>query len=57
MSVQRPPGSETRFLTLPEPVTLESGASLPQVTVAYRTWGRLDPAGDNAVLICHALTG
>ncbi|HEU5398638.1 MAG TPA: homoserine O-acetyltransferase [Gammaproteobacteria bacterium] len=57
MSVQRPPGSETRFLTLPEPVTLESGSSLPQVTVAYRTWGRLDPAGDNAVLVCHALTG
>jgi len=57
MSQKRHPGSETRFLTLPEPVTLESGAILPQVTVAYRTWGRLDPAGDNAVLVCHALTG
>lgn len=57
MSVKRVPAGETRFLTLPEPLTLESGASLPQVTVAYRTWGRLNPKGDNAVLVCHALTG
>jgi homoserine O-acetyltransferase len=27
------------------------------VSVAYRTWGRLDARGDNAVLVCHALTG
>lgn len=57
MSQKRLPGVENRFLTLPEPVALESGATLPQVTVAYRTWGRLNPAGDNAVLVCHALTG
>lgn len=47
----------THFLTLPYPVILESGTGLPQVTVAYRTWGRLNAAGDNAVLVCHALTG
>src|ERR687895_215151 len=27
------------------------------VTLAYRTWGRLNAAGDNAVLVVHALTG
>ena len=27
------------------------------MSVAYRTWGRLDARGDNAVLVCHALTG
>jgi homoserine O-acetyltransferase len=27
------------------------------VRVAYETWGRLSPAGDNAVLVEHALTG
>lgn len=27
------------------------------VQVAYRSWGRLNPTGDNAVLICHAFTG
>lgn len=50
-------GHETRFLTLPTPVELEVGAILPQVTVAYRTWGTLSSAGNNAVLVCHALTG
>ncbi len=42
---------------LPAPVTLESGAVLPRVTVAYQTWGALSPSRDNAVLVCHALTG
>lgn len=36
---------------------LELGGRLANVTVAYRTWGRLNPSGDNAVLVLHALTG
>jgi homoserine O-acetyltransferase len=49
--------AEARFLALSGPVELEGGETLPQVTVAYRTWGRLNSARDNAVLVCHALTG
>src|SRR5919112_1101481 len=36
---------------------LELGGRIEAVTVAYRTWGRLNAAGDNAVLVLHALTG
>jgi homoserine O-acetyltransferase len=35
----------------------ELGGTLPEVTLAYETWGELDAAGENAVLIVHALTG
>ena len=41
------------FDTLP----LQLGGQLSPVTVAYETWGSLNAAGDNAVLIAHALTG
>src|SRR2546423_6830306 len=41
------------FETLP----LQLGGQLGPVTVAYETWGSLNAAGDNAVLIAHALTG
>ncbi len=40
-----------------EPMQLESGASLGPVTLAYETYGQLNAARDNAVLVCHALTG
>lgn len=39
------------------PLTMECGARLETVTVSYETYGTLNAAGDNAVLVCHALTG
>ena len=36
---------------------LESGETLPNVTIAYQTWGELNADKSNAVLINHALTG
>ena len=48
---------DTRWYTLPHPVDLESGERVPRVSVAYRTWGELSAGADNAVLVCHALTG
>jgi homoserine O-acetyltransferase len=38
-------------------LALEGGGSLPEVSVAYETWGELDRARSNAVLVLHALTG
>ncbi len=39
------------------PFALEGGSSLPEINVAYETWGDLDATASNAILICHALTG
>ena len=36
---------------------LECGGHLPDVVVAFESWGRLNPAADNAILVEHALTG
>ena len=46
-----------RTVTLSEPFELENGGELPEVTVAFETYGQLNPNRDNAVLVCHALTG
>ena len=40
-----------------EPITLKSGASLPAYELVYETYGELNQARSNAVLICHALSG
>lgn len=38
------------------PFELESGASLPSLTIAYDTYGTLNANADNVVWVCHALT-
>jgi homoserine O-acetyltransferase len=48
---------DTRFLDLPEPLPLDCGRSLPSVRIAYETYGELSRAGDNVILVCHALSG
>ncbi|THV06679.1 homoserine O-acetyltransferase [Dendrothele bispora CBS 962.96] len=37
--------------------TLECGAELHNVPVAYKTWGTLNATKDNVMIICHAFTG
>lgn len=46
-----------RLFTAEEPLRMSSGATLGPVDVAYETYGTLSPARDNAVFVCHALTG
>ena len=50
----------TQYATLFEPphkLTLAAGAKLGPIRVAYETYGELSAARDNAVFVCHALTG
>ena len=51
---------ETKYFTFAEPpneMLLESGEKLGPVTIAYETYGELNSAADNAILITHALSG
>ena len=45
------------FAAPPDELTLESGAGLGPVTLAYETYGTLDPEQTNAILVLHALSG
>ncbi|MBL9199722.1 MAG: homoserine O-acetyltransferase [Opitutaceae bacterium] len=40
-----------------EPFTFKSGQVIPGFTLRYETYGQLNTTRDNAILICHALSG
>lgn len=44
------------LVTLKGPIHLEDGATLPEVQVAYTTYGTLNADRDNVIWVCHALT-
>ncbi len=46
-----------KSVTFEQPLPLQLGKELPCVTVAYETYGTLNEARSNAVLVCHAISG
>uniref|UniRef100_UPI0026F07CF8 homoserine O-acetyltransferase MetX n=1 Tax=Sandarakinorhabdus limnophila TaxID=210512 RepID=UPI0026F07CF8 len=46
-----------RRVTLPGDFPLAGGGVLPELTIAYETYGKLNANATNAILVCHALTG
>jgi len=52
---------KTHYLTVAEKpedyIKLDSGRKFGPITVAYETYGKINEKNNNAVLICHALSG
>jgi homoserine O-acetyltransferase len=48
---------KVRVVEADHPLMLRSGKKLGPIDVAYETYGELTPEKDNAILICHALSG
>ena len=46
----------TRFLELPSPFRMKRGGALHGARMAFETWGTLNAARDNAVLILTGLS-
>ncbi len=46
---------QVQFEHFTQPLQLRSGATLPDYTLAYETYGQLNAQRSNAVLVCHAL--
>ncbi|MFP4560638.1 MAG: homoserine O-acetyltransferase [Thiohalorhabdus sp.] len=46
----------TKYLHLDGPFEMVRGGALPEVTLAYETWGELSPERDNAILIFTGLS-
>ncbi|AIE83417.1 homoserine O-acetyltransferase MetX [Fimbriimonas ginsengisoli] len=51
------PSADNRRYAQIGPLDCEAGGRLEEVTIAYETWGKLNAARDNAIVVCHALTG
>ena len=46
---------QARYASFDTPLKLKGGALLPEFELAYETYGELNAARSNAVLVCHAL--
>lgn len=47
---------DLQFFHSPQPFPLEKGGVLPELTIAYHTYGTLNAERNNVIWVCHALT-
>ncbi|HKP31672.1 MAG TPA: hypothetical protein VJT83_03060, partial [Chitinophagaceae bacterium] len=45
-----------KYFQIHQPFLLEGGGQLPELTIAYHTYGELNEDKSNVVWVCHALT-
>lgn len=51
------PHSQVASFDATQPLAMVAGGTLGPFTIAYQTYGELNAARSNAILLCHALTG
>jgi len=54
--LEAPGVDQGRAITFDRPLVLDSGRELAPLTIAYMTYGALNAAKSNVVLVCHALS-
>ena len=45
-----------KYFQYQHPFRLENGETLPELTIAYHSYGQLNANKDNVIWVCHALT-
>ena len=51
------PSTSMKIFKYDAPFELENGSVLPEISIAYHSYGTLNATKDNVVWVCHALTG
>jgi len=57
LAVREAVAPTSKIVVIERGMKLDCGAMLPELTIAYETYGTLNADKSNAIVVCHALTG